>query len=359
MDQRGATVTFSLNDLPEPIVLAPLAGGPSTPALAAEVSRAGGLGFLGSGYKTADAARKDVEAVRAATSRPIGLNIFIPPPVEVDGARVRAYAERVRIEAERFGAEVGEARWSDDDWAAKLDMVAEERVPVVSFTFGCPPADVVSRLQESGSAVWVTVTDPREAEQAARAGASALVVQGIEAGGHRGSFVDRDGAGDIGLLALLRLVRRAVDLPLVATGGIVDGAGIAAVLTAGASAAQLGSAFMRAAEAGTSGAHRQALAASAPTTLTRAFTGRAARGIVNRFLREHSAHAPIAYPYVNGLTSPMRAAARQRGEPDLINLWAGQAYTLAHEAPAAELMAELSRGWRQALEDASHRLSRA
>jgi nitronate monooxygenase len=351
-------MTFSLDDLTEPIVLAPLAGGPSTPALAAEVSKAGGLGFLGSGYRTAEAARKDVEAVRAATSRPFGLNIFSPPPAAVDEAAVGAYAQRIRPEAERFGSNLGEARWSDDDWAAKIDMVAEERVPVVSFTFGCPPAGVVSRLQEAGSAVWVTVTDPTEAEQAARAGATALVVQGVEAGGHRGSFVDRDGAGDLGLLALLRLVRRAVDLPLVATGGIMDGPGIAAVVVAGASAAQLGSAFMRAAEAGTSDAQRQALAARERTALTRAFTGRQARGIANRFLREHGAHAPIAYPHVNALTSPMRAAARQRGEPDLINLWAGQAYTLGREAPAAELMAELSRGWRQALLEASRRLSR-
>lgn len=352
-------MTFSLDDLPEPIVLAPLAGGPSTPALAAEVSKAGGLGFVGSGYKTAAAARRDVEAVRAATSQPFGLNIFSPPPAEVDGAALAAYAARLRLEAERVGAELGEARWSDDDWAPKLDMVVEERVPVVSFTFGCPPTDVVSRLREHGSAVWVTVTDPGEAEQAARAGASALVVQGIEAGGHRGSFVDSDGAGDIGLLALLRLVRRAVDLPLVATGGIMDGPGIAAVLAAGASAAQLGSAFLRAAEAETSSAQRQALAAAEPTALTRAFTGRQARGIVNRFMREHSAYAPMAYPHVNGLTSPMRAAARKQGESDLINLWAGQGYTLGREAPVAELMAELSRGWRRALEDASRRLTRA
>jgi nitronate monooxygenase len=351
-------MTFSLDDLAEPIVLAPLAGGPSTPALAAAVSNAGGLGFLGSGYKTAEAARRDIEAVRAATSEPFGTNIFCPPPAEVDETAVRAYAERVRVEAERFGAEVGEPRWSDDDWAAKVDMVAEKRVPVVSFTFGCPPTEVIGRLQESGSAVWVTVTDPGEAVQAARAGADALVVQGVEAGGHRGSWVDRDGAADLGLLPLLRLVRRAVDLPLVAAGGIMDGAGIAAELAAGASAPQLGSAFMQATEAGTSGAQRQALASSERTALTRAFTGRQARGIVNRFLREHSAHAPTAYPQVNALTSPLRAAARQRGEPDLINLWAGQAYTLGREAPAAELMAELSRGWRQALEQASRRATR-
>ncbi len=225
----------------------------------------------------------------------------------------------------------------------------------MSFTFGCPPADVVARLQAVGSSVWVTVTDPDEAQRAAAAGADALVVQGIEAGGHRASFVDAEG-GDYGLLALLQLVGARTDLPLVASGGIASGAAVAAVLCAGARAAQIGTAFMRCPEAATSAAHREALATSAPTRLTRAFSGRTARGIVNRFLREHSADAPIAYPEVHHVTAPLRAAGRKAGDADVINLWAGQAHELASDLPAGELVAALAAEAAERLEAAGRAL---
>ncbi len=350
-------MTFSVDDLAEPIVLAPLAGGPSTPALAAAVSDAGGLGQLGLGYKTASAAAEDIRAVKAATDKPFGVNIFVPsPPEGVDERAVAAYLAEVKLEAERAGGPVGEPRWDDDDWAAKIDLVIAESVPVVSFTFGCPPPDVVDRIQAAGPAVWVTVSDPDDAVAAAGAGADALIVQGVEAGGHRSTFVDGEGAGDFGLLALLRLIRARVDLPLIATGGIADGYGIAAVLVAGAAAAQLGTAFMRSTEAGTSKPHREALASTDRTSLTRAFTGRQARGIVNRFMREHSASAPIAYPHVHYVTSPLRAYARQTGDVDLINLWAGQAFSLGYEGSAAEIMMRLSAEWRQAFREVNERL---
>ncbi len=349
---------FSPDDLAEPIVLAPLAGGPSTPALAAAVSNAGGLGQLGLGYKSASAAAEDIGAVRKATDEPFGVNIFTPSSKEgVDERAVAVYAAEVRLEAVRAGGSVGEPRWDDDDWAAKIDLVIAEKVPVVSFTFGLPPAEVVARIQATGSAVWVAVSDPDDAVAAASAGVDALVVQGIEAGGHRSTFVDRDGAGEFGLLALLQLVRARVDVPLIAAGGIANGYGIAGVLAAGAAAAQLGTAFMRATEAGTSKPHREALARPGRTSLTRAFTGRQARGIVNRFLREHSASAPIAYPQVHYVTSPLRALAREAGDADLINLWAGQAFSLGYQASASEIMARLSAEWRHAFREANERLS--
>jgi nitronate monooxygenase len=247
---------------------------------------------------------------------------------------------------------VGEPRHDDDGWEAKLELVARERVPVVSFTFGCPAREVVEDLHRAGAAVWVTVTKPSEAETAREAGADALIVQGVEAGGHRGSF-DDDAPGEIGLLALLQLVRARVDLPLVATGGLATGPAIAAVLVAGASAAALGSAFMLTPEAGTAPAHREALRTRTDSALTRAFTGRLARGLVNRFLREHSADAPRAYPDVHHMTSPVRAAARARGDAEAINLWAGQASALAAEIPAAELVRRLAAEARNALRDAS------
>ena len=326
------------SEIPQ-VVLAPMAGGPSTPELTAAVSGAGGLGFLAAGYRTTDQVREDIRATRALTDRPFGLNLLLVAEQPVDDAAVAAYAEELRPEAERYGVELGTPRYDDDDRAAKVALAAEERVPVVSFAFACPTEREIEDLHRAGVEVWATVTEPEEARVARDAGADALVVQGVEAGGHRGTFGDEDGAGQIGLLALLRLVADAVDLPLVAAGGIMDRAGIDAALAAGAVAAQLGTAFLLCPEAGTRPAHRAALRTAERTALTRAFTGRTARGLVNRFLAEHSATAPAAYPQVHHLTRPIRAT----GEHDALHLWAGQGFRLAREAPAADLVRELSR----------------
>ena len=342
-----------LDELRHPIVLAPLAGGPSTPALAVAVSEAGGLGFLAAGYRTAEAMADEIREVRAQTAAPFGVNLFVPGRGEVDDRALRAYLERLRDEATRYGVDLGEPRDDDDEWDAKLAVLKRERVPVVSFTFGCPPAETIAALHDVGSEVWVTVTDVAEARIAAEAGADALVLQGVEAGGHRGSFVDRDDAEGLSTLVLLRLVRADSELPLVATGGITDGAALAAVLAAGAAAAQIGTGFLLAREAGTHPAHRAALATQTPTALTRAFTGRRARGLLNRFLVEHSADAPAAYPHVHHVTAPVRAAARERGDADGFNLWAGQAHHLAVDAPAAEIVRTLARDAQAALDAAT------
>jgi nitronate monooxygenase len=331
-----------IDQLRLPIVQAPLAGGASTPALAAAVADAGGLGFLAAGYKRAEAVQEDLLAVRALTAEPIGVNIFAAPSSPADAALVAGYAAGLRAEAERFGVLLGAPRHDDDDLDAKLELVSRERVAVVSFTFGCPARAVLDALHAAGSEAWVTVTNPAEAMEAERAGADALVVQGFEAGGHRGYFIDATDNEDLGLLALLRLVRRAVTLPLVAAGGLGDGASIAAVLAAGAAAAQIGTALMLTPEAGTAPVHRAALRTSDPTALTRAYSGRLARGVVNRFMREHGQDAPRAYPEVHHLTTPIRAAARAAGDSEAINLFAGQAHSLAQEAPAAEVIARLA-----------------
>jgi nitronate monooxygenase len=349
-------VPFSLSDLQHPIVQAPLGGGPSTPALAAAVCEAGGLGFLATGYRKPDAVRSDIAELRRLTSRPFGVNIFVPGPASEDTAALERYAGALAGEAERLGVELGEPRYEDDGWEDKLALARDEEVPVVSFTFGCPDAAVVAQLQAAGCAVWVTVTTPAEAVAAADGGADALVVQGLEAGGHRGS-TDLAVPGDDGLLALLQLVRAVTDRPLVATGGIATGRGVAAVLAAGAAAAQLGTAFMLTPEAGTSEAHREAFSRTAPTAITRAFTGRYARGIENRFMREHEHEAPLGYPEVNNLTAPLRAAARERGDADSFHLWAGQAYPLAEAVPAAELVRRLADEAREALRSAGGALA--
>jgi nitronate monooxygenase len=348
---------MTLDRLAVPVVLAPLAGGPSTPELAAAVSDAGGFGFLAAGYLTVAALGERLERARALTGAPIGVNLFVPgtpaPPRAVD-----AYAARLAGEARRAGVELGSPRFDDDGWAAKLELLTAAPVPVVSFTFGCPEPEVIDRLHRAGSEVWVTVTRPGEAGHAADAGADALVVQGAEAGGHRASFRDdpaEDLGGGVGLLSLLQLVRAQVDLPLVASGGIATGAAVAAVLVAGAAAAQLGTAFLRCPEAGTAEVHRRALAGDAATAMTRAFTGRLARGIRNRFLDEHGAAAPVAYPEVHHLTAPLRQAGRAAGDPSLVNLWAGQSYQLGRDLPAGQLVRVLADEARAALEQAGRR----
>jgi nitronate monooxygenase len=335
-------MTFDLHSLELPIVQAPMAGGPSTPALAAAVATAGGLGFLAAGYKTPQAVAQDIAQLRAAGDMPFGVNIFVPSSDEAPAELVAAYARTLAADAERHGVGLGDPRFDDDAYAAKVELVIRERVPVVSFTFGSPAPDTIAALHDAEISVWVTVTSPEEAAFAYQAGADALVAQGTEAGGHRGYFSDAGEHEEYGLLVLLRLLRAQPGPPLIATGGLMDGPGIAAALVAGASAAQLGSALMLAPEAGTSEPHRARLAAPGVTRLTRAFSGRTARGIVNRFMDEHDADAPRAYPQVHHLTSPLRAAARAVGDADAINLWAGQGHACARAQPAGEIVRRLT-----------------
>ncbi|HEV7824572.1 MAG TPA: nitronate monooxygenase [Mycobacteriales bacterium] len=323
--------------LRRPVIAAPMGGGPSTPRLVHAVGSAGGMGFLAGGYLTPARFAEDVDRVRALGPEPYGVNLFVPGPPLPDDSAVRAYAARLEPEARRLGVHVGEPVFDDDAYDEKLAVLWERPPAVVSFAFGPPSARTVRTLRARGSEVWVTVTNPDAATDAEALGVDALVVQGVEAGAHRGGADDTD---DLALLPLLRLVAARTPLPLVGSGGIVDGAGLAAALVAGASAAQLGTAFLRCPEAGTAAVHREAIVSRTPTELTRAFTGRRARGIVNRFLREHE-DAPVGYPAVHHVTSPMRAAARAAHDPEVVNLWAGQTHELARELPAAEVVGKL------------------
>jgi nitronate monooxygenase len=320
-----------------PIVGAPMAGGPTTPELAASVSAAGGLGFLAAGYKTTGALEQELARTRELTAAPFGVNLFFPFRDDAQEEAIERYTESLRGEEDRYGVGAGEPLWSDDEWESKLDFVARERPAVVSFTFGCPEREVVHWLQERGILTWVTVTSPAEAELALAADVDALVLQGSEAGGHQGAFTPHDD-DPLPLLVLVQLVAPITDRPLIAAGGIATANGIRAVRAAGARLAQIGSALMLTPEAGTSAPHRVALRKAGPTRLTRAFTGKRARGIVNRFMREHDPDAPIGYPQIHHVTAPLRAAARERGDADGINLWAGQGYSLAIEAAAGELV---------------------
>jgi nitronate monooxygenase len=315
------------------IVLAPLAGGPSTPELAAAVANAGGFGFVAAGYLSPDELATRLRRTRTLTGQPFGVNLFVLHDDLVDDGPVRAYAERLRGE----GHEVGEPRFDDDAFAEKLELAREAEV--VSFTFGCPDEDAIASVHDAAAEVWVTVTTVDEAVAAVRRGADTLVVQGAEAGGHRGSWDDGD--EDVPLLALLRAIRAEVDVPLVGSGGIGTREDVRAALAAGAAAVQVGTAFLLCPEAGTSEPHRRALLAGGETALTRAFTGRRARGIVNGFMRDHG-DAPRGYPHVHYVTAPMRAAARAAGNAELINLWAGTNFAQARDEPAASVVERLS-----------------
>jgi nitronate monooxygenase len=336
-----------------PIIQAPMAGGPSRPVLAAAVSAAGGFGFLAAGYKRAEQVRAEIAQTRTLTDRPFGVNLFVPPATTagtgsatapVDLAAVAAYQARLVPEAARLGVCLGTASSDDDDWDAKLTDLLVDPPAAVSFVFGCPSAEVIEAFRAKGVFVILTVTSAAEAALATAA--DALCVQGTEAGAHRATFANDPDTIDEGteLLKLLAEVGQVSDLPLIAAGGLADGADIAGALAAGATAAQLGTAFLRCSESGASPAHKAALADPrfTATAVTRAFSGRPARGLVNRFLTEHSPYAPAAYPHLHHLTSPLRRAAAYQEDPDTMALWAGQAYRLATDDPAADIVTRLA-----------------
>lgn len=349
-----------LNALTVPIVGAPMAGGPSTPELALAVSGAGGLGMLAGANLTPEALAARVQQVRAGVGRaPFGVNLFLPTAEPDPAPDLGPHLAALDGWARRYGVERGEPTWDDDNWRTKIDGLVADPVPVVSFHFGCPPANVVDALHAAGSEVWTTVTSRAEAGQAAAAGLDVLIVQGREAGGHRGTFTNTDTPdpdGDPGLLALLRLVRGMTGLPLVAAGGLVHGADVAAVLVAGARAAQLGSALLLTPEAGTSAPHRAAAAADRPTAVTRAFSGRPARSVRNELLGELTADAPAAYPHLNRASQPVRAAAAAAGDGAAVALWAGQTHHLARAEPAAVVVTRMVAEARTALAGVADRL---
>jgi nitronate monooxygenase len=334
---------LDLRDLDVPVIGAPMAGGPTTPALAAAVSEAGGLGFLAAGYQTADQVAGDVATLREATSAPYGLNLFVVEPYEPDAAAFDAYCRTLEPEAARLGVELGPPRWDDDDWQAKLDLVLDVRPDVVSFTFGCPSPEVLRRLAEVDVLTAVTVTSVDEAREAVARGAASLAVQGPEAGGHRGTWDLDAEPNSAPLLDLLPAVVAAVDVPVAAGGGVATADDVASVLDRGALAAQVGTAYLLADEAGTNPVHRAALTDPefAATRLTRSYTGRWAHGLANRFMAEHAV-APAGYPQLHHVTSPLRRAAVAAGDPHVAHMWAGTRHAEAKARPAAEITRSLA-----------------
>ena len=336
--------TFDIRGLRRPVVVAPMAGGPSTPELAAAGSNAGGLGFLAAGYLSADGLAERVIAARKLTTEPLGVNLFVPQPSAGTSEQIGAYAAQLAGEAQRYGVALGDPRYDDDAWAAKLDAVFDLRPEVVSFTFGLPGEAEIARLRGAGITTVGTVTTLVEARAAAARGVDALAVQGPSAGGHRGTFDPAAAPASQPLEELLAEVLAAVDVPVVAAGGLVSAGDVAGVLAAGAVAVQLGTAFLLADEAGSSPVHRAALQSPefTETVVTRAFSGRYARGLRNRFIVEHDAQAPLGYPEIHYLTSPVRKASAAAGDPQATNVWAGTGWRQARTGTVAEIMTGLA-----------------
>lgn len=328
-----------------PIVGAPMAGGPTTPALVDAVVGAGGFGFLAAGYRTADALAADLATTRDRDR--LGVNLFVPSPDAVDPVAYRAYAARLADDAALSGVELPpEPVVDDDDWRAKIDLLTSDPVPVVSLTFGLPDSADIAALRRAGSRVLASVTTPDEARTAEDAGVDALLVQGPRAGGHSATFDPSRTIGSEATADVLRAVRTVSALPVVAAGGVDGPATTKELLAAGADAVAIGTLLLLADEAGTTTVHRRALtdAAYAATTITHAFTGRPARGLRNAFIDRHEAEAPLGYPALHHLTRGIRQAAVRRDDPDRLHLWAGTGWRSAEARPAADIVRALAAG---------------
>jgi nitronate monooxygenase len=331
---------FDFGALRRPIIVAPMAGGPSTPQLAAGGTNAGGLGFVAGGYLTAEVFAECVTATRMLTTGPIGVNLFVPQPSVAVRQDIEAYAAALSADAARYGTALGDPRYGDDDgWAAKLDVVFDIRPEVVSFTFGLPTAHQCRRLRQIGIATVGTVTTLDEARRASDL-VDAIAVQGPAAGGHRGTFDPAAKPAIETLDQLLAAVLAVTEVPVVAAGGLMTAADVATVLEFGAVAAQLGTALLLSDESGSSPVHRAALQSGDfdETAVTRAFSGRYARGLRNRFVDDHEAQAPLGYPEVHWLTSPLRAASVRAGDARDTNVWAGTGFRQARTGSVATLM---------------------
>ncbi|WP_232533953.1 nitronate monooxygenase family protein [Plantactinospora sp. KBS50] len=334
-----------LFDVELPVLAAPMAGGPGTPDLVTAVAAAGGLGFLAAGYQTPDALAAAIARVRGG-GRPFGVNVFAPAPVPVDPVEFRRYARTIAPEGADYGLDLATAEpvQDDDHWAAKVDLLVRDPVPVLSFTFGLPDAATVAALRRSGTRVVQTVTSVPEARAAAEVGVDALVVQGAGAGAHYGTFTPAAAPPAPPLPELVGDVRGATGLPVLAAGGIAERSAVRAVLAAGAVGAMVGTALLRSPESGANQTHKDALAdpRRGGTVVTRAFTGRPARALRNAFVDRYDGGAPLGYPALHHLTRPLRRAAAEAGDPERLHLWAGVGYRAARVAPVAEILRGLS-----------------
>ena len=329
-----------------PIIQAPMAGGVTTVELVAEVAQAGGLGSIGAAYLTPEIIRINASAIRARTNGPFAINLFVGgDDAQPSNAEIAYTCEILRPWAEAYGIEPPTAPSAPIALDRQIEVMLDVCPSVFSFTFGLAPPDLLEACRSRNIVTMGTATTLEEVVALEQSGVDCICVQGMEAGGHRGTFLRPVEESLIGLMSLLGMAVQATSLPVIAAGGIMNGQGIRATLDLGASAASLGTAFMVTDEAGTSPAHQHMLAVAdpRPTVLTRAFSGRAARGITNRFHETVSPHQNklVPFPALNDMTRKIRQAAAIAGDAEALSLWAGQAYPLVRSMPTAQLMAAL------------------
>jgi nitronate monooxygenase len=328
-----------------PVIAAPMAGGATTPALVSAVAAAGGFGFLAAGYKAPEAMAAEA-ALLSEAGVAFGMNLFVPSASPISEADFRRYAGELSEEGRPYGLDLAAAPMIEDDdhWQAKVDLLLDKPVPVVSFTFGLPERRVIDALRRAGSRVLATVTTAREASAARDLGVDGLIAQSTEAGGHSGTHTPRQVVPVVPLAELVRQLTTTTGLPVIAAGGVADAGQAREQFRAGASAVMVGTLLLRTDESGASDVHKDALADArrTETVITRAFTGRPARGLRNSFIDRHEPSAPLGYPAVHHLTRPLRAAAAAAGDPDRVHLWAGTGYRRARTGPATEVITELA-----------------
>ncbi|GIF00517.1 nitronate monooxygenase [Paractinoplanes rishiriensis] len=332
-----------MRELLRPVIVAPMAGGPSTPELVSGAAEAGAVGFLAAGYLAPATVESQVRSV-SASGHPYGLNVFVPAPRPADVPALERYREVLRAEAERYEVDLPALRLDDDDhFAAKVELAVTYRVPMVSFTFGVPDRSVIRALRAAGCATLVTVTSADEARRALAAGPDALIAQAGTAGGHSATTSPAHHRGKTRAKDILAAVRATTALPVIVAGGVASAPDVGSLLAEGAAAVQCGTAFLLADEAATRAPHRAAITSGAyrETVVTRAFTGQPARALRNRFTDAYSAVAPVGYPAVHHLTAPIRAAAARRGDAGALNLWAGTGHAHTRPGPVATLIANL------------------
>ncbi|WCK56525.1 nitronate monooxygenase [Aneurinibacillus sp. Ricciae_BoGa-3] len=330
-----------------PIIQGGMAGRIASPErLVAAVSNAGGLGTLGAGYMSPDQIRSTIKYIRTLTDKPFAVNLFAPDSYEVnneDVARMnnllRPYYEELGIESQPLPAKFSES------FAEQLAVILEENVPIFSFTFGVPAKEHIQQLKNKGIFTIGTATTVKEGMYLEESGIDMIVGQGSEAGGHRGTFMGSYQDGLIGTMALIPQLADAVHIPVIAAGGIMDHRGLIASLALGAAGIQMGTAFLTCAECGAHHLYKQTVLGSAAedTAITTAFSGKAARGLKNRFMVEMQAHASaiLPYPVQNALTKNMRSAAENQNQTEFMSLWAGQGSSLSKTWSVSEFIAEL------------------
>lgn len=330
-----------------PIIQAPMAGGVTTSQLVAAVSNKGALGMIGAGYMSASGLRDHIRDIKKQTSRLFGVNLFVPSIFSSNREEIKNVQEllkpfRTQLNLKEREINIPSCEEEAQAFAQLIDVVLEEKIGVCSFTFGLPSGEVIQRLKGEGVVLMGTAATVREAIEAEKSGMDMVVVQGCEAGGHRGAFLPEAKESMVGLMSLIPQAVDSVEIPVIAAGGIMDGRALIAARCLGAKGVMMGTAFLTCAESGASSVHKNAVlgAREDEVVITRAFSGKWARGIHNRFIEEmkNSEWNVPAFPVQNALTKDIRSASSSQGNPDFMSLWAGQSPMLAKEQTAAELI---------------------